>query len=285
MGDHDSRGSGDPRRHLRRAAGHHRRDFRARYGHDYDIHIFDDRGAAPACRQLRQVNHELPWWQRRWRSPTVTASKLLDRVHQIDATSRRIVLLAGRLPTNLPAAAWPARRGPVRHVAGHSQGTARRGVLRGDRGAALRLGWTTNAIEVDGVQVVAPLKMPEVARDHRLPSADGHPTPALSHRLGELGQRVIAAVGPGAQFPVRTPSKKGADSDDIDPDHILGNPTLAADGGEDVRLGHRPGQIVPTSSSSAWSGGPRRGGVRRLRGRPPSSSSPRPSAARREQRR
>ena len=75
--------------------------------------------------------------------------------------------------------------------------------------------WTTNAIEVDGVQIIAPMKMPEVARIVDYLQRMGIPHRRY-HVDSELGQEVVAAWVPTRssrssgrrprRVPTRTPS-------------------------------------------------------------------------------
>ena len=181
--------------------------FRARYGHDYDIHIFETtEELLMRAGELRQDNHGIALVATEMALTDGDGVELLDRVHQIDATSRRIVLLSpARLRDQPPRAARPARRGPVGHLAGHPERPARRGVPRRHRRDALGL-------ELDDERHRgrrrADHRPDEDARgraDRRLPAADGHPAPALSRRLGAGpggrrgdGSRRAVPAGPNA---------------------------------------------------------------------------------------
>ena len=79
--------------------------FRTRYGHDYDIHVFETTEDLLACAgELRSDNHGIALVATEMALTDGDGVELLDRVHQIDATSRRIVLLSpGAYSANLPA--------------------------------------------------------------------------------------------------------------------------------------------------------------------------------------
>src|SRR6476620_5812872 len=78
--------------------------FRARYAHDYDIHVFETtEELLMYAGELRQDNHGIALVATEMALTDGDGVELLDRVHQIDATSRRIVLLSGSAyVTNLP---------------------------------------------------------------------------------------------------------------------------------------------------------------------------------------
>jgi thioredoxin reductase (NADPH) len=230
MGDH--RFEGIPAILLGACAENHERvdeAFTSRYGHDYDVRVFESAEELLECAgDLRADNHGIALVATEIDLTDGDGVALLDRLHQIDATSRRIVLLApGVYSANLPR---------LRALLAEGRLDTWLGIPSASRdeefhAAVVELlsdwSWTTNAIEVDGVQVVAPMKMPEVAR-----IVDYLQRMGIPHRRyladSELGQAVVAAAGPDAHFPlVRTPSKKGPDSDEIDADEIMSNPTLA----------------------------------------------------------
>ena len=203
--------------------------FRARYGHDYDIHIFETtEELLMYAGELRQDNHGIALVATEMALTDGDGVELLDRVHQIDATSRRIVLLSpATYGASLPA---------LRSLLAEGRVDAWLGIPSAPRDEEFHAAivemlsdwsWTTNNIEVDGVQIVAPMKMPEVARIVDYLQRMGIPHRRY-HVDSELGREVVAVMGPDAAFPlVRTPSKKGADSDTIDPAEILSNPSLA----------------------------------------------------------
>jgi thioredoxin reductase (NADPH) len=203
--------------------------FRSRYGHDYDIHVFETTEDLLLCAgELRSDNHGIALVATEMALTDGDGVELLDRVHQIDATSRRIVLLSpGAYSVNLPALRGMLAEGRLDTWLGIPSAPRDEEFHAAIVEMLSDWSWTTNAIEVDGVQVVAPMKMPETAR-----IVDYLQRMGMPHRRyladSELGQRIVAAAGPDAQFPlVRAPSKKGADSDDIDPDDIMSNPSLA----------------------------------------------------------
>jgi thioredoxin reductase (NADPH) len=203
--------------------------FSSRYGHDYDVRVFESAEELLGCAgDLRADNHGIALVATEIDLTHGDGVALLDRLHQIDATSRRIILLApGVYSANLPT---------LRALLAEGRLDTWLGIPSAARdeefhAAVVELlsdwSWTTNAIEVDGVQVVAPMKMPEVAR-----IVDYLQRMGIPHRRyladSELGQAVVRAAGPDAQFPlVRTPSKKGPESQEIDADEIMSNPTLA----------------------------------------------------------
>jgi thioredoxin reductase (NADPH) len=230
MGDH--RFEGIPAILLGACAENHERvdeAFTSRYGHDYDVRVFESAEELLECAgDLRADNHGIALVATEIELTDGDGVALLDRLHQIDATCRRIVLLAPKAySTNLPT---------LRALLAEGRLDTWLGIPSAPRdeefhAAVVELlsdwSWTTNAIEVDGVQIVAPWKMPEVAR-----IVDYLQRMGIPHRRylvdSELGQAVVAAAGPDAEFPlVRSPSKKGADTDTIDPDEIFSNPTLA----------------------------------------------------------
>ncbi|HEU5000495.1 MAG TPA: FAD-dependent oxidoreductase [Lapillicoccus sp.] len=203
--------------------------FRARYGHDYDIHVFETTEELLACAgELRSDNHGIALVATEMALTDGDGVELLDRVHQIDATSRRIVLLSpGAYSANLPALRGLLAEGRLDTWLGIPSAPRDEEFHAAIVEMLSDWSWTTNAIEVDGVQIVAPWKMPEVARIVDYLQRMGIPHRRY-HVDSELGQAVIAAAGPDAEFPlVRSPSKKGADSDEIDPEEIFSNPTLA----------------------------------------------------------
>src|SRR6188472_3216592 len=203
--------------------------FRARYGHDYDIHIFETtEELLMYAGELRQDDHGIALVATEMALTDGDGVELLDRVHQIDATSRRIVLLSpATYGASLPA---------LRSLLAEGRVDAWLGIPSAPRDEEFHAAivemlsdwsWTTNNIEVDGVQIVAPMKMPEVARIVDYLQRMGIPHRRY-HVDSELGREVVAVMGPDAAFPlVRAPSKKGADSDTIDPAEILSNPSLA----------------------------------------------------------
>jgi thioredoxin reductase (NADPH) len=230
MGDH--RFEGIPAILLGACAENHDRveeAFSSRYGHDYDVRVFESAEELLGCAgDLRADNHGIALVATEIDLTDGDGVALLDRLHQIDATSRRIILLApGVYSANLPT---------LRALLAEGRLDTWLGIPSAARdeefhAAVVELlsdwSWTTNAIEVDGVQVVAPMKMPEVAR-----IVDYLQRMGIPHRRyladSELGQAVVRAAGPDAQFPlVRTPSKKGPESQEIDADEIMSNPTLA----------------------------------------------------------
>ena len=92
--------------------------------------------------------------------------------------------------------------------------------------------WSTNAVEVDGVQVVSESKSAEVSRIVDYLQRMGIPHRRY-HSTSDLGRAVVAAAGPDARFPlVRTPAKRAMpdedrDDLDVDPDEVLSAPSLA----------------------------------------------------------
>ena len=244
--------------------------FRARYGHDYDIHIFETTEELLLyAGELRQDNHGIALVATEMALTDGDGVELLDRVHQIDATSRRIVLLSpGDLRRESPRVARFARRGPAGHLAGDPQRAARRGVPRRHRRDALGL-------ELDDEQHRgrrgADRRPDEDARgraDRRLPAADGHPAPALPRRLraGSGGRR---GHGPGRRVPAGPDAvQEGRRLRHHRPRRDPQQPVARADGGEDVRLGHRPrpGLRGRPRRRRLRTGGPGGCGLRRLRG-------------------
>ena len=206
--------------------------FRWRYGHDYDIHVFETaEELLVRAGELRSDNHGIALVATEIALTDGDGVELLDRVHQIDATSRRIVLLSGNAySSNLPVLRGLLAEGRVDTWLGIPTGARDEEFHAAIVEMLSDWSWTTNAVEVDGVQIVAPMKMPEVAR-----IVDYLQRMGIPHRRylvdSPLGQQVVAAAGPNAQFPlVRSPSKKGGDADAdaaVDPDEVLSNPSLA----------------------------------------------------------
>jgi thioredoxin reductase (NADPH) len=203
--------------------------FRQRYGHDYDIHVFETTEELLACAgELRSKNHGIALVATEMALTDGDGVELLDRVHQIDATSRRIVLLAGSAyATNLPVLRGLLAEGRLDTWLGIPSAARDEEFHAAIVEMLSDWSWTTNAVEVDGVQIVGPMKMPEIARIVDYLQRMGIPHRRY-HVDSPLGQQVVAAAGPDPQFPlVRSPSKKGVDSDTVEPDEVMSNPSLA----------------------------------------------------------
>jgi thioredoxin reductase (NADPH) len=203
--------------------------FRSRYGHDYDIHVFETTEELLLCAgELRADNHGIALVATEMVLTDGDGVELLDRVHQIDATSRRIVLLSpGAYTANLPALRGMLAEGRLDTWLGIPSAPRDEEFHAAIVEMLSDWSWTTNAIEVDGVQIVVDGKRPETAR-----IVDYLQRMGMPHRRyfvdSDVGRAVVAAAGPDARFPlVRAPSKKGADSDEVDPDEVMSNPSLA----------------------------------------------------------
>ncbi|MDQ2782338.1 MAG: response regulator, partial [Actinomycetota bacterium] len=204
-------------------------EFTSRYAHDYEVHVVE------TCDELLDLTRELTIDNR---GTALIAAEpiladgdglgLLDQVHSINPTSRRIALLAPAVfALNLPSLrtassegrldTWLAIPTAPRDEEFHS--------------AIVEMlsdwGWSTNAVEVDGVQIVTEMKSPETAR-----IVDYLQRMGLPYRRfladSEVGRSIVAIAGPDARLPlVRMPSKRPVSStapDEVNPDEILSAP-------------------------------------------------------------
>lgn len=207
-------------------------EFTSRYAHDYEVHVVE------TCEELLDLTRELTIDNR---GIALIAAEpiladgdglgLLAEVHSINPTSRRVALLAPAVfGFNLPALraassegrldTWLAIPTAPRDEEFHS--------------AIVEMlsdwSWSTNAVEVDGVQIVTEMKSPETAR-----IVDYLQRMGMPHRRyladSDVGRSITAAAGPDARLPlVRIPPKRPVSStapDEVNAEEILSAPTLA----------------------------------------------------------
>ena len=130
--------------------------FRSRYGHDYDIYVFEtSEELLMRAGELRSDNHGIALVATEMALTDGDGVELLDRVHTIDATSRRIVLLSpGAYSANLPALRGMLAEGRLDTWLGIPSAPRDEEFHAAIVEMLSDWSWTTNAIEVDGVQVV-----------------------------------------------------------------------------------------------------------------------------------
>ncbi len=208
--------------------------FASRYGHDYDLHQFTSADA------LLDAARELTVDQRGIALVAVDADlqdgdglALLDTVHTVSPTSRRVALLQPR--------GYGTRMAQMRSLLAEGRLDAWLAIPTAARDEEFHAAvvemlsdwiWSTNAVEVDGVQVVSDTKSAEGARIVDYLQRMGLPHRRY-HADSPLGRAVVAAAGPDARFPlVRTPTKGAFARDDgdglnVQPDEVMSAPSLA----------------------------------------------------------
>jgi thioredoxin reductase (NADPH) len=235
MGDH--RFAGIPAILL--AAGEHTRAaveeaFASRYGHDYDLQLFTSADALlDAARELTIDHRGIALVAADTDLEDGDGLALLDAVHTISPTSRRIALLR--------PSGYGARLAELRSLLAEGRLDTWLAIPTAARDEEFHAAvvemlsdwiWSTNAVEVDGVQIVSDTKSAEAARIVDYLQRMGLPHRRY-HADSPLGRAVVAAAGPGARFPlVRAPAKGtsptgDADELDVQPDQVLSAPTLA----------------------------------------------------------
>lgn len=201
-------------------------EFTSRYAHDYEVHVVE------TCDELLDLTRELTIDNR---GTALIAAEpiladgdglgLLDQVHSINPTSRRIALLAPAVfALNLPALRTASSDGRL------------------DTWLAI-----PTAPRDEEFQIVTEMKSPETAR-----IVDYLQRMGLPYRRfladSEVGRSIVAIAGPDARLPlVRMPSKRPVSStapDEVNPDEILSAPMLAqlADRRPGVRGGRWTGR-------------------------------------------
>ena len=207
-----------------------RRTFESRYAADYDIELVGTAAELlDRARELTIDRRPIALICAQSELPDADGLALLNEVHSITATARRIALLAPmRYSPNLPR---------LRAALAEGRLDAWLGVPTAPRDEEFHAAivemlsdwsWSTDAVEVDGVQVVYDAKSADVARVVDYMQRMGIPHRRY-HASTEVGRAVIAAAGPGATFPlVHYPAKKGnPDTLAIEPEDVLAAPTLA----------------------------------------------------------
>ena len=205
--------------------------FATRYAHDYDLRIFTSAEELLDCaRELTIDRHGIALVAMEPALDNGDGLGLFDDVHTIAPTARRLVLL--------PPASWSTSLPTLRARLAEGRLDTWIGIPSAPRdeefhAAVIDLlsdwSWTTNAVEVDGVQIVSDAKSPDVARIVDYLQRMGRPHRRY-HADSEVGRAVIAAAGPEARFPlVRTPPKSQGPGDalEVRPDEVLSAPTLA----------------------------------------------------------
>lgn len=207
-----------------------RHTFLSRYAADYDVELVHTAAELlDRARELTIDRRPIALICAQSELPDADGLALLNEVHSITATARRIALLApARYSPNLPR---------LRTALGEGRLDAWLGIPTAPRDEEFHAAivemlsdwsWSTDAVEVDGVQIVFDAKSADVARVVDYMQRMGIPHRRY-HASTEVGQAIIAAVGPDAAFPlVHYPAKKGSpDTLAIEPEDILVAPTLA----------------------------------------------------------
>ncbi|MEP6798551.1 MAG: FAD-dependent oxidoreductase [Lapillicoccus sp.] len=207
-----------------------RRSFETRYAADYDI-VLVGTGAdlLDQARELTIDRRPIALICAQSELPDGDGVTLLDDVHAITATARRIALLA--------PAHYSANLARLRTALGEGRLDTWLGIPTAPRDEEFHAAivemlsdwsWSSDAVEVDGVQVVYDAKSADVARVIDYLQRMGLPHRRY-HTSTDVGQAVVAAAGPGAELPlVHYPSKRsGPESLSIEPEDILVAPTLA----------------------------------------------------------
>ncbi len=212
--------------------------FTSRYAHDYDIHLFTSADALlDTARELTIDHHGIALVAA---EPDLDADSsdgaglaVLDEAHTIAPTARRIALLA--------PVVYGAKLPLLRSLLSEGRLDTWLGIPTAARDEEFHAAvvemlsdwiWSTNAVEVDGVQVVTDSTSAEVARIVDYLQRMGMPHRRY-HSTSEIGKAIVAAAGPDARFPlVRTPFKRATPDEtrgdlDIDPDEVMSAPSLA----------------------------------------------------------
>jgi len=210
--------------------------FTSRYGHDYDVQVVGSSAALlERAEELATDQRSIAMVCAQSELPDGDGLAVLDAVHAISATARRIALLAtSRYAPNLPR---------LREAMAEGRLDAWLGIPTAPRDEEFHTAvgellsdwtWSTGAVEVDGVQVVYDTKSAQVAR-----LLDYFQRMGLPHRKyhadSEVGRAVVAAAGEGAQFPLvhnllRRPEGVGAAV--VRPQDVRSAPTIAELGAE-----------------------------------------------------
>lgn len=194
------------------AAPQHRQqvhgEFVARYGRDYDLHQVVEAGALVSLvAELARSGQEIALIGIDPDLPGIDLLELFAEVHRHAPNARRLALLASD--------AWQRQGDRMRQAVGEGRLDTWLGVPRAPRdeefhGALSELlsewAWTSQAIGVDGVQLVTDGTTPELVRLLDFLQRMGVP-----HRRyptdSEVGREVLALAGPDAPLPVlRSPT-------------------------------------------------------------------------------
>ncbi|MEO9153014.1 MAG: FAD-dependent oxidoreductase, partial [Lapillicoccus sp.] len=207
-----------------------RRTFESRYAADYDVLLVGTAsGLLDRARELTVDRRPVALVCAQSELPDGDGLALLDAVHAITATARRIALLPpARYSPNLPR---------LRTALSEGRLDAWLGIPTAPRDEEFHAAivemlsdwsWSTDAVEVDGVQVVFEAKTAELARVVDYLQRMGLPHRRY-HASSEVGRAVIAAAGPGAPFPlVHYPARRGNTTTlAVEPEDVLSAPTLA----------------------------------------------------------
>ncbi len=210
--------------------------FTSRYAHDYEIEFVDNpfdltehvRARVDAGRAVALVCAE----------PGIVADddtyidgvELLNQAHAVSPTSRRVALV--------PVGKYGHYLEPLKAAVSEDRLDVFLGIPTAPRdeefhGAMSETlsewGWSTNALEVDGMQIVSDQPTPEVSRLMDYFSRMGVPYRRY-HAHSETGQEIIAAAPPGSRFPlVRTPPRAQPTESgwEMAPGPVLVNPRLS----------------------------------------------------------
>ncbi len=207
-------------------------EFTSRYAHDYEVHVVE------SCDDLLELTRELTIDNRGIAliaaEPVLADGDgiaLLDQVHTINPTSRRVALLAPAVfSVNLSALRTASSEGRLDTWLAIPTGPRDEEFHSAIVEMLSDWSWSTNAVEVDGVQIVTQIKSPETAR-----IVDYLQRMGLPHRRfladSEVGRSIVAVAGPDARLPlVRMPAKRSVSSssaEEMNADEILSAPTLA----------------------------------------------------------
>ena len=210
--------------------------FTSRYGHDYAIEFVDSPfDLTDRVRALTADGHLVALLCSEpvimtEDGTTVDGIEVLNQAHAVSPTSRRVALVPNakymKYLETLRAAVSEDRLDVFLAV----PTAARDEEFHGAVSETLsEWGWSTNALEVDGIQIVSDSHSPEVLRLTDYFTRMGIPHRRF-HAESEVGAEILETAGPGARFPVvRLPPRAQAAENGwtMVPGPVMSAPTLA----------------------------------------------------------